>query len=185
MPVEEKPDLARLALRGLTLDALMIALSVVLTRFLSLNVPIGGGVGARIGLGHLPIIFAGIVLGPVHGLIVGAAADLTGHFLWPVGPFVWQITAISALNGVIPALIARLRWQKSLTARIWAGVVVSRLVLNVGWLPFALRDVLKLPYWPVLAGQAAGSLVMIPATAFLTVTLVQAFERAGFGHVRS
>jgi len=36
-----------------------------------------------------------------------------------------------------------------------------------------------------LAGQAAGSVVMIPATAFLTVALVQAFERTGFGHVRS
>lgn len=183
--VEAKQDRTRMTLRALTLDGLMIAVSIVLTRFLSLNVPIGGGIGARVGLGHLPIVFVGIVLGPVHGLIVGAAADVVGHVLWPVGPFVWQITAISALNGVIPALIARLRWQKSLTVRIWAGVVISRLVLNIGWLPFALRDVLKLPYWPVLAGQAAGSVVMIPATAFLTVSLVQAFEHEGFGHVRS
>jgi hypothetical protein len=64
-------------------------------------------------------------------------------------------------------------------------VSVTRLVLNVGWLPVVLRDVMKLPYWPVLAGQAAGSVVMIPATAFLIVALVQAFERAGFVHVRS
>ena len=62
---------------------------------------------------------------------------------------------------------------------------VARLVLNVGWLPLVLQNVTKLPYWPVLAGKAAGSLVMITATAFLAVALVQAFERTRFGNVRS
>lgn len=185
-PVEVRPDRARLALRVLTLDGLMIGLSVVLTRLMSLNVPIGGGLGARIGLGHLPIVFTGIVAGPVSGLLVGAAADLVGFVVWPSGPFIiWEITAISALNGVIPWAFVKLGWPRSRTARTWIGVSVTRLVLNVGWLPLVLHDVMKLPYWPVLAGQAAGSVVMIPATAFLTVALVQAFERTGFGHVRS
>src|SRR5450759_3307922 len=70
--VEGKSDRARLALRVLTLDGLMIGLSIVLTRLMSLNVPIGGGIGARIGLGHLPIVFTGIVAGPLSGLLVAA-----------------------------------------------------------------------------------------------------------------
>ena len=184
--VEGKSDRARLALRVLTLDGLMIGLSIVLTRLMSLNVPIGGGIGARIGLGHLPIVFIGIVAGPLSGLLVGAAADLVGFVIWPSGPFIiWQITAISALNGVIPWVFVKLGWPRSLAARIWIGVSVARLVLNVGWLPLVLQNVTKLPYWPVLAGQAAGSLVMIPATAFLAVALVQAFERTRFGNVWS
>jgi ECF transporter S component (folate family) len=182
-----KPDTSNtaghLALRALALDGIMIALSVVLTRFLSINIPIGGAIGARIGLGHLPIIFTGIVLDPIHGFIVGAVADVVGATLWPSGAFIWQITVISALNGVIPALFVRVHWSRSKTARIWIGVTVSRLLLSVGWLPFVLHDVIKLPYWPVVAGQAAGSVIMIPATAFLLGILLQAYERAGFGHV--
>jgi hypothetical protein len=60
-------------------------------------------------------------------------------------------------------------------------VTVTRLVLNVGWLPLVLHSVLKLPYWPVLTGQAAGSVVMIPATAFFVDLLVNAYERSGYG----
>ncbi|MHB8071027.1 MAG: folate family ECF transporter S component [Candidatus Cryosericum sp.] len=183
-PAEVKPDRARVTLRVLTLDGLMIAVSVVLTRLLSLNIPIGGGIGARIGLGHLPIVFTGIVAGPLSGLLVGAAADLVGFAIWPSGPFIiWQITAISALNGAIPWVFVKLGWPRSRTARIWIGVAVARLVLSVGWLPLVLKSVMGLPYWPVLVGQAAGSVVMIPATAFLVDLLVKAYERSGYGHL--
>ena len=183
-PVVRKSDRGRMTLRVLTLDGLMIGLSIVLTRLMSLNVPIGGGIGARIGLGHLPIVLTGIVAGPLSGLLVGAAADLVGFVIWPSGPFIiWQITAISALNGVIPWVFVKLGWPRSRTARIWIGVSVTHLVLNVGWLPLVLHSVLKLPYWPVLAGQAAGSVVMIPATAFFVDLLVNAYERSRYGRL--
>ena len=186
VPIERKPDRSGMVLRVLTLDGLMIALSIVLTRLLSLNIPIGGGIGARIGLGHLPIVFAGIVVGPLSGALVGAAADLVGFAIWPSGPFIiWQITAISALNGVIPWVFVKLGWPRSRTARIWIGVTVARLVLSVGWLPLVLKSVMGLPYWPVVAGQAAGSIVMIPATAFFVDLLVKAYERSGYGHLRT
>ncbi|MFZ2414157.1 MAG: folate family ECF transporter S component [Candidatus Cryosericum sp.] len=186
IPIQGKPDRSGMALRVLTLDGLMIALSIVLTRLMSLNIPIGGGIGARIGLGHLPIVFAGIVAGPLSGALVGAAADLVGFAIWPSGPFViWQITAISALNGVIPWAFVKLGWPRSRAARIWTGVMVARLALSVGWLPLVLQSVMKLPYLPVMLGQVAGSIVMIPATAFFVDLLVKAYERAEFGHVRS
>jgi ECF transporter S component (folate family) len=175
----------RSAVKVLALDGVMIALSVVLTRFLSLNIPIGGGIGARVGLGHLPIIFTGIVLGPVHGFIVGAIADAVGETLWPSGPFIWQITAISALSGVIPALFTRASLPRSRVARMWIGITLSRLLLSVAWLPFVLHAAIRLPYWPVLAGQAAGSVIMIPMTAFLMGILLQSYERAGFGRIHA
>lgn len=182
----KNPDHARLTLRILTLDGVMVAVSVVLTRLLSLNIPIGGGIGARIGLGHLPIVFTGLVAGPLSGLLVGAIADLVGFVIWPSGPFIiWQITAISALNGAIPWVFVKLAWPRSRTARIWIGVAVARLVLSVGWLPLVLKSVMGLPYWPVLAGQAAGSIIMVPATAFLVDLLVRAYERSGYGHSRA
>lgn len=183
-PVGAEPNRTRIALRALTLNGLMIALSIVLTRLMSLNIPIGGGIGARIGLGHLPIVVAGIVAGPLSGALVGAAADLVGFAVWPSGPFViWQITVISALNGVIPWVFVKLGWPQARTTRIWIGVTIARLVLSVGWLPLVLHSVMKLPYWPVVAGQAAGSVVMIPATAFFVSLLVHAYERSGYGHV--
>ena len=168
-------------LRSLALDGLMIALSIALTRFASYYVPIGGTPGARLGLGPLPIIFASIALGPVHGLLVGMLSDVTGHILVPAGAYLWQLTVISAVYGVLPWVIVRLRRPKSTAGRVWLGVAISRLVLNVGWLPLVLHDVSGMPYIPGVVAQAALSVVLVPALAVLTMALMRVYERTRYG----
>ena len=46
-----------------------------------------------------------------------------------------------------------------------------------------LCSVMKLPYWFALTGQAADSVVVIPATAFFVDVLVKAYERSGYGYL--
>ena len=57
-------------LQRLTGSALL-ALSIIATRFLSIQTPI-----VRIGFGGVPIILAGLLFGPGWGFAVGALADL-------------------------------------------------------------------------------------------------------------
>jgi len=59
----------------------LTALTIILTRILSIRIPIAGVEGVRIGFGSLPIIFAGIAFGPIAGGIVGALGDLLGYFI--------------------------------------------------------------------------------------------------------
>ncbi len=85
----------------LALAALFVALSVILTRLLSVVV-IGGAF--RPELGHVPIQLAGLLLGPGYGGLVGLAADLAGAIALPQGAFHPGFTFSSILVGVLPGL---------------------------------------------------------------------------------
>ena len=65
----------------------LVAISIVMTRFVSIMVPIGGAQGLRISFGEVPIILAGYMFGPVVGGITGIAADILGMLINPQGPY--------------------------------------------------------------------------------------------------
>jgi len=90
-------------IRRLTLSAILIALSVVLTRFGSFYIP--GASFIRIGFGSIPIIISSLVVGPVWGALVGAGADLIGALAFPVGPYFFGYTIDAALQGALPFFV--------------------------------------------------------------------------------
>lgn len=90
-------------IRSLTLSAILIALSVVLTRFGSFYLP--GASFIRIGFGSIPIIIASLVVGPIWGAVVGAGADLIGALAFPVGAYFFGYTIDAALQGVLPFFV--------------------------------------------------------------------------------
>jgi hypothetical protein len=59
----------------------------------------------------------------------------------------------------------------------WGDMIIS------GSRSLVLCSVMKLPYWFALTGQAADSVVVIPATAFFVDVLVKAYERSGYGYL--
>ena len=65
--------------RRVAFAGMFIALNIVLTRFFSYTVVIGGVQNIRLGFGEIPVILSGIMLGPVYGAITGALADLIGY----------------------------------------------------------------------------------------------------------
>ncbi len=87
-------------LRVLCAAALLIALSVVLGKYLAVSTPI-----FRFSLENLPILMAGIFFGPVIGGVVGVIADLIGCVVmsFTVNPL---ITLGAALVGAIAGLVA-------------------------------------------------------------------------------
>ena len=89
----------------LTRMALLIALNIILSRVLSVRIPLGGVEGLRIGFGSLPVIFCGIFFGPTAGGIVGAIGDLIGYVISPVGAYMPHFTLVAALRGVIPGAV--------------------------------------------------------------------------------
>ena len=77
----------RVTTKRMTTIGLLVGISVILTRFLGVMMPLGGIQALRLSFGHLPIMLAGILLGPAAGAITGALADLIGGILFPVGPY--------------------------------------------------------------------------------------------------
>ena len=101
----------KLDIKTITLMAMLTAISIILTRFLSIDIL---NKTTRIGFGSTPIIFSGVFLGPVAGGIVGALSDLLGMFIAPSGPYHPGLTVSSALTGIIPGLIAYFMPKKRL-----------------------------------------------------------------------
>ena len=96
--------------RKITLSALVLALTIICTRLLSIqNIPIIPFV--RISIGPALIIFASIYLGPIPGLVVGAASDILGIVLFPnalgysINPW---FTVVYGIFGLVPYFIFQL-----------------------------------------------------------------------------
>ncbi len=58
-----------------------------------------------ISLVAIPCFFAGVLLGPIDGFLVGIISDLLGCLIHPIGPFMPLITLSTGLFGLIPGII--------------------------------------------------------------------------------
>jgi riboflavin transporter len=92
--------------RKITLAALLVSSSIVLTRFLGIVIPLGGYPSLSLDLGSVPILLSGIVLGPIFGGIVGFSSDAVGFYVNSRGgAFHFGFMLNSILTGVIPGLV--------------------------------------------------------------------------------
>ena len=82
--------------------AMMMALTIIFTRFLS--IPIGNTF--RIGLGRLPVFASSMWFGPISGLSVATGADIIGAVLTTGWNPILTVPAMFA--GLIPGILARL-----------------------------------------------------------------------------
>ena len=112
--------------------ALLVALEVVLSRFLSINTPIN-----KIGFAFIPLALSGMLYGPFAGLATGAVADLLGATLFPSGPFFPGFTLTTALKGLVYGLCLNRenvgRW-KPVVFSVSFNALVFSLVLNTIWI---------------------------------------------------
>ncbi|MEG0662431.1 MAG: folate family ECF transporter S component [Anaerovoracaceae bacterium] len=112
--------------------AFLIALEIILTRFLSINLPI-----TRIGFGFLPVAIMGILFGPAWAGIGYAVGDLLGMLLFPTaGAYFPGFTLTAFLTGVTYGLILHgkpVTWKRTTIAAV-AVIVLYTLLLNTLWL---------------------------------------------------
>lgn len=109
--------------KDLTIMALLIALEVVLSRFLSIN-----AWNTRIGFGFVPIVTAAILMGPVSAAVVAGVADVIGALLFPTGAFFPGFTFTALLSGTVYGLFL---YKKQTLPRIVGAVAVHQLCLSL------------------------------------------------------
>ena len=88
--------------RTLTMLALLVAMSIVFSRVLSISTGF-----VRFNLGSLPVLLAAVVFGPGAGFAVGAVADIIGGVL--AG---YAINPLITLGAASIGLVGGLGWQK-------------------------------------------------------------------------
>lgn len=86
--------------RRLVLTALLLASTIVLSRFIAIRTPI-----ITINFSFLPIMLAGMLMGWQGGAFVAVVADLIGALLFPSGSFFIGYTITALLKGVSAGLL--------------------------------------------------------------------------------
>jgi ECF transporter S component (folate family) len=114
--------------RRLTSMAILIALQIILARFVGIQV----NEGLRISFEAIPIIIAGIWLGPVEGLVVGLLSDFIGTVLSGYGVYFPPLAITPILNGVLPGLCYRYLFKSNLNLiKCIAMIVVTEIISSL------------------------------------------------------
>ena len=149
--------------RTLAQFAILTALEIVLSRFLSIS-----AWSHKIGFSFVPVALAAMLYGPLPAGVIAALADFIGAILFPSGPFFPGFTLTAFLGGVTYGLAFG---KKQTAIRILAAVLVREfalsLVLNSLWISILYSS----PFWPLLVSRFIQCAVMTPVQ-FVVILLV-------------
>ena len=153
--------------KRLSLLAMFIALQIVLSKFLMLQL----APSVRLSIDSVPILLAGIWFGPIAGGLVGALADFLGTILFPTaGAYFPLLTVAFLLIGVVAGLLSRIVKVKQHILRIALIVIPAEIIGSYLFKSFALSVLIGRPFVELLAARALPvSIVMIVNTILVTV----------------
>ncbi len=160
--------------RTLALMGLLIAVQLVLTRFLVYQTP-----SLRIGFGFLPQAIGSMLFGPVLGAVQGVAEDLLGMLVAPRGVYFPGFTLSALLTGAIYGLYLYKRPKTFL--RIALAVLTVSVVVDLGLNTVWLSILLKQAALVLLPGRLLKTAIMVPVQVGLIFGVwkgaVERFER--------
>ena len=152
--------------KTLTTMALLTALEVVLSRFLSIS-----AWNTKIGFAFVPVVLAAMLLGPLYAGLTAALADFVGAILFPVGAYFPGFTLTAFLMGACYGLFL---YRKQSFPRILASVAIHQLILSLLLNTLWISVLYGSPFYPLLLARlpqcailAAVQLALIPLLAKL------------------
>lgn len=143
--------------------AMMVAIEVVLSRFLSIN-----AWNLKIGFSFIPIVVVGILYGALPAGVVGVVADLIGATLFPSGTFFPGYTLTAFLTAFVFGLFLH---KKQTTPYIVMAVAINQFVMSLFLQSYWISFQYMTPYFAVVGSRIVQCLVMTP-TQFLTIKVI-------------
>ncbi|MDD5017559.1 MAG: folate family ECF transporter S component [Eubacteriales bacterium] len=141
----------KITVKKLVLMGILTAISIVLARMLSIYLT----ESIRISFGNLPIMLAGIWLGPLMGGLVGGAADVLGATLFSGVGFNPLITIGPILIGIIAGVISKvLALNKCKLWKVVLLVLTIDTIVPLFFTTFALSTIYGTMYLPLLVSRA-------------------------------
>lgn len=141
-------------IKMLVVIAMMIALEVVLSRFLS--IPISPTL--KFGFNFVPVCVAAYLYGPVASLLVGGLGDLLGALLIPSNTFFYGFTLTAALTGLVFGVFLNKKYS---FLRILFGVLVVQIALTIFLDSLWFNIYYGTPYTVMLVTRAIKAGVMV------------------------
>ena len=159
----------RFTTRTLTTLALLLAMEIVLSRFLSVS-----AWNIKIGFSFLPVVVAAIGYGPLETGILAALGDFIGAILFPVGPYFPGFTLTAFLTGFIFGLFLHKKqgWLQTVAA-VGINQFLLSLFLNTLWISVLYDS----PYVPLLATRLVQCLILVPVQLICIQAVARLIKR--------
>ena len=155
--------------RMLIVLAMLTALEIVLSRFLSIN-----AWNLKIGFNFVPIVVAAILYGPLAAAAVAALGDFLGALLFPIGPYFPGFTFTALLTGLVFGFFL---YQKQTVLRTVIPVCINQLILslllNTLWISVLYHN----PYFPTLVSRLVQCAILIPVQIIVILATSPALKR--------
>lgn len=164
-------------LKKIILAALLIAVGVVLGRFLSIKTPI-----LSISFSFIPIMLSGILLGPWWTMIIGGLIDLIGALLFPFGAYFVGYTISSMLAGLIYGLLlfrkkkmSKKKFLVRLIIAVLLVIVICNSVLNTLWIYITTKKAVAV----LLPTRLLKQLIMLPIQVVVIFLIDLGLDKMG------
>ncbi len=113
-------------IKKIIIAGLLLATTIVLSRFLSIKTPI-----VVISFSFIPLMLSGILLGPWWTMMIAGLADLIGALLFPFGAYFVGYTITSLLTGFVYGLFLHRKDEKLNNKKFVLKLIISCLIVLI------------------------------------------------------
>ena len=148
--------------KKIILTALLLAMLIILSRFLSIKTPL-----LKISFAFIPTMLCAIWLGAKWTILLNVLGDLIGATLFPTGAFFIGYTISTAISGLIYGLLLYKKEDDSYTdkqflIRLIISVVLVTCISNIGLNTLWISITTGKAFIVLLGTRIIKELVMVP-----------------------
>lgn len=171
--------------KKIILTAILLAMLIVLSRFLSIKTPI-----TKISFAFVPTMLCAIWLGPKWTILLNVLGDVIGATLFPSGAFFIGYTISTAVSAAIYGCILYKKEpdsynDKQLLLRLIIATVLVAIVVNMGLNTLWTSITTGKAFWALLVTRIVKQLIMIPIHVIVIFALEKALRKPFDKYVRS
>ena len=171
--------------KKIILTAILLAIQIILSRFLSVKTPL-----LKISFAFIPTILCAIWLGFKWTILLNVLGDLIGATLFPTGAFFIGYTISTAISGLIYGLLLYKKEDNSYTdkqflIRLIISVVLVTCISNIGLNTLWISITTGKAFIVLLGARIVKELVMIPIQ-IIVIMFIEKMLREPFNlYIRS
>lgn len=171
--------------KKIILAAILLAMLIILSRFLSIKTPI-----LKISFAFIPTLLCAIWLGPKWSVLLNVLGDVIGATLFPTGPYFVGYTISTVLAGLIYGLLlykkeADTYTDKQFILRVILAVCIVAILVNLG-LNTLWNSITSGKAFLVLLGtRVVKELIMVPIRILVILFIERLLRKPFDQYIRS
>ena len=171
--------------KKIILTAILLAMLIVLSRFLSIKTPL-----MKISFAFIPTMLCAIWLGAKWTVLLNVLGDVIGATLFPTGPFFIGYTISTAIAGLIYGLLLYKKDEDTYTdkqfiIRLIISVILVTLISNIGLNTLWISITTGKAFIVLLGTRIVKEIIMIPIHIVVILFIEKMLRKPFDTYIRS